>query len=263
MTTPFRLSSGRIAALILAFSIGVVASETQAATIGSTHDHDHDHGEEGRHGTFPGTGMTSGAMGGDVVTQSIDVNAIFSQASFGMTPIEIRFLDPISQPGPTSVTTETQLDELFGLGAFGFPVINAFYVDTLDYCADFNANIIGCANTPGNIMAVERGFMAGNRGAELMAHEIGHNTGLLHPNPPVPGGNLMNPSIDGNSTLTMAQVDAILMSNLVQTDEETMGFFIEVQPIDIFDASIPVPASALLLVTGLFGLARIARRRPG
>ncbi len=200
------------------------------------------------------------ARAATVTTQEAALDSIFMQASFGSTPIDIQFNPTIVHNDPTllNITTDEQLTSLFGLNLVADPnVINMFFVDTLDYCNEFNIAIVGCAQINARDQVVESSFAANaTSGPELLAHELVHNLGV---GPHFTGGpNLMNSSLNGNTDLTTDQVATILMSDFVQTAADGSRF-VSITPILI--AAVPIPAAGLLFFSGLMTLLWVRRRK--
>ncbi|OMH28027.1 hypothetical protein BGP75_21905 [Motiliproteus sp. MSK22-1] len=186
------------------------------------------------------------------------MDSIFSQASFGSSAIDIRYgaTTEIVAPDLLTITTGAEVSSVFGLHVGAANVVNFYFIDTLSFCGGvFNTGFAGCGELPGNDFVVESSIAAGGFGAELLAHELGHNLGLGHQG----GGNLMNSSLNGNTSLTAGQVANILASPLVQSDSS--GFFININPILILaeavSVPVPAPATALLMLLGLL----VVRRR--
>lgn len=194
------------------------------------------------------------------------LDSIFSQTSFGNSRIDIRIggVTQIVRPDLLAITTDAQVNTLFGLHSGGANVVNFYFIDTIDSCSGFNVNIIGCGETPGNDFVVESVWAADNTvqaggysfGAQLLAHELGHNLGLNHRN----GNNLMNPFINGYGDLNATEVTAIRASSLVQQD--TAGFYILINPVLIVRQAleVPEPGSLALVMAGL-GLTVVLRRQ--
>ena len=186
------------------------------------------------------------------------LDAIFSQASFGTHPIDIRF-DPLVHltvaTNLLDLNTDTELVTLFNLGPSAQPRTNLFFVNSITSCGGASGNIIGCAATPGNVLAVQATFADRSDGAALIAHELGHNLGLDHV---VDRGNLMNPIFTDATNLTLTQVTTMLASDLVQFDAVAQQRFIRITPIVI--SAIPLPISLPLFLSALIALGVRPRR---
>ncbi len=131
--------------------------------------------------------LLSSAIGqaASVVIDEAGMNAIFSQDSFGDTPVSIRF-NPSRQivaPELLVIDSVAKLQALYSLATDPAPTVTAFFVDELDVCVgvevDVNGEYSGCAQLPGRIM-VEDFHAAELTPAILMAHELGHNSNLEH-----------------------------------------------------------------------------------
>ncbi len=123
--------------------------------------------------------------GASVVLDVPGTDAIFSQASFGSTPIYIRFdaSRVIVAPNLLVIKSEADLSALYKLAPDPAPIVDAFFVDTLDACANVeplvNGIFAGCAQLPGHLF-VEETDLAKEAPAALMGHELGHNLNLQH-----------------------------------------------------------------------------------
>lgn len=192
-----------------------------------------------------------------VTTQEAALDDIFSQASFGADTIDIRFnaQQSINSAAFLTIDNESELLALFAQ-ANDFPAVNLYFVDAVNYCGSYNVAIVGCAARPGNDLVVESGIAAGALGAELIAHELGHNLGLGHPSGT---GNLMNGSLNGSTFLTSAQVTSILDSPLIQLDGAQR--YLSITPYLVEAAAVPLPAAAPFMFSALSALFILRRRK--
>lgn len=186
-----------------------------------------------------------------------DLNGIYSQASFGNTPVEIRIgaITQIVRPDLLDISTDSEIGDIFSQHVGAQDIVNFYYVDTISACGvTISVNIIGCGETPGQDFVVESVWAAdttiplgGNItfGQQLLAHELGHNLGLPHRN----GNDLMNPSINGFQDLNATEVSTILASPLVHTDPLNGHRFIQINPVLV--VAVPEPSALLLLLTAL------------
>ncbi len=199
---------------------------------------------------------------GQAASVTIDeagMNAIFSQASFGDTPISIRF-NPTRQivaPDLLVIDDLTELQALYALGTDPAPTVVAFFVDQLNACGTVEANTDGeyngCAQLPGRFL-VEDFHAAELFPSTLMAHELGHNLNLGH----MPLGLMSFLLPHTPPDLFEDQVATILQSPLVQTDS-TGQRFIQITPIAIIDA--PEPSTRMLVSAALGALLIIKTKK--
>ena len=191
-----------------------------------------------------------------VTTNEADLDAIYSQASFGASTVDIRYnaIKTLTDASLLTVTTPAGLNALLN-NAIGdaSPTVNMYFIDTLDECSGFNPAIVGCAHFPGHNLVVESAFAAGVDGPEVQGHELGHNLSLPHVVP----ANLMTGTINQNTTLDAGQVTTILLSALIQTDGGGQRF-ISITPILV---QAPIPEPTVTALFGLAGILLIGRRR--
>ena len=226
------------------------------------------------------------ALAATVVTNEPELDAIFAQDGFTQA-IDIRFLDPIVIDDPRFLdvdsvdvnfdvdfnddgiadfnTTSHEMDYLlFGMipELTETDRIYMMYVDTISVCGStVNTRIVGCAAVPGTRQAIESSFAEGRYGAELMAHEMVHNLGVLpHRDAGDPG--LMSAALNGNTTLNAQEIAMIEASELVLDAAGPDGPFIQVQPVLFVDAgveTVPLPPGGLALA-GALGVMGLRRR---
>ena len=191
-----------------------------------------------------------------VTTNESGLDAVFSQISFGNSPIDVRFnaTQTLVNGNLLNIDTAAKSSALFGMANSSGPAIDMFFVDTIDYCGGYNTSIVGCGFVGAAGLMVESIFAAGSYGVELLAHELGHNLGLGHG-----GCGLMGPALNNNTCLSAAEVSTILLSSLVQRDSN--GLYIEINPWLVTAAQIPLPAAGWLLIGGIGVLAAARRRR--
>jgi hypothetical protein len=202
--------------------------------------------------------LPSIAKAATITLDEAGLDAIFSQASFGSVPVDIRILQPqvISNPALLDIETQSEMfSQLLALSVNPSPVVNAYFVDSMSdtACGGFVLNLWGCSQIGGNNFAVESTPAAGSRGTALVAHELGHTLSLLHFNDP---NRLMNPVVSFNIVplLSAAEVATILSSPFVQADPFSGARFIEIGPVVVTDtapAPVPEPGTLLLVSTGL------------
>lgn len=187
------------------------------------------------------------------------MDAIFSQASFGNTPVDIRIGPSVQHVDASLLNMDSagKWATLTGAHYGAANVVNFWFLDDLTWCGNINPGYVGCGETPGNDFVVESVFADSGFNAELLAHELGHNLGLSH-NAGI--NNLMDPFINGGTDLSAAEVATILASGLIQTDAAG-GLFIEIIPVLIVAAvDVPIVPPLLLIIIGLI-LMPVLRRR--
>ncbi|MEL7129107.1 MAG: hypothetical protein AAGK23_06135 [Pseudomonadota bacterium] len=240
--------------------------------------------------------ITADASHATTLVDETVLDRIFSQESFGPTPIDIRLLPTItiestrlsrvevffSGDGRTSpiVVTYDEAQELFDMGSEG-PVLDFFVVDEI-FFGGFRPS--GIAEDLSGYSLLEpvfgNGFLVDrNYTFErdlIVAHEMGHTLGLRHPDDPQPPHflpprsgtfppNLMNGQLFGSDVLSVAQVEQILRSDKVQGDAIS-GLYIEIQQYDVVRAPfevapVPFPTSAPLMLVSILMLSCAGRHR--
>lgn len=190
--------------------------------------------------------IVSHAKAGFITTNEADLDAIFSQLSFGERKIDIRIgaASELIFPDLLDITTNGEVVQLFTLHIGGPNVVNFYFIDTISACGGtISASIVGCGELPGNDFVVESSFAAGGFGGELLAHELGHNLGLGHRT----GNFLMNGSLNNSTTITTDEVNTIHNSPLVQNNGQ--DFWININPVLIVrTATRPVPEPSTLVL---------------
>ncbi len=198
-----------------------------------------------------------------VTIDEAGLDAIFSQASFGSRTVDIRIgsVSQIVAPNLLDITTDAEISQLFGLHVGSAFDVNFYFVDTISACGGLNPNIIGCGELPGNDFVVESDFAAGPTGAQLLAHELGHNLGLAHVDQSLTE-RLMNPFLFGGTLLSAGEVAQLLLSPLVRTDLNGQRY-ININPVLIIASvrnNVPEPASLGLLFGALLAAGLGTRR---
>lgn len=203
-------------------------------------------------------GLAIPSVGG-AVTVTIDeaaldtLDAVYSQPAFGAEPIDVRVapVRTVVSPELARVGDRSVEQAIFDLAATFSPGIGLVFVESIDWCSGYDTDVVGCALRGAPGLFVESDFAAGPFGAEMIAHEIGHNLGLFHSD-----AGLMTTMLDGDRTLEISEALTVLASGLV--GEDASGRFIDIVPVRI--APIPLPATAPLLTLGALALV-FARRR--
>ncbi|QPF71811.1 PEP-CTERM sorting domain-containing protein [Roseateles sp. DAIF2] len=206
-----------------------------------------------------GSLAASGAMAGFITTNEAKMDSIFSQAGFGANTIDIRFNAPLSYVRPTLVGIDSlaEWNQMTALAVPNAKTVSMFFTDSISWCGGTGSNIIGCADTPGNVLALDSDWAANpSFGGVLAAHELAHNLNLGHLSST---NNLMNPTIgSNNSFLSSAQISTLLQSPLIQFDGTRR--YISITPIALIATAVPEPGSWLMMGLGLGALGVAARR---
>ncbi len=249
-------------AAVLAFGAGTASAS--AISLNDADDHADDSGFAGVMSPAYATGAATSDTPGVNLRKS-ELNAVYGQASFGATPVEIRYnpLVELAAPSLTRVSSKAEVNELFGLTSALYSngtinrAVNLYFVEPLDYCGRASSAFVGCTKVGGNQMAVERKYANGRYGAELIAHELGHALGLYHSGQAplyVGNNNLMSKGLNNNKSITTTQVAQMLgqgvfarwgANPLIQSDAN--GRFIEITPhviVSALSASDPVVTQA-------------------
>lgn len=208
-------------------------------------------------------GAAWSAQAAFVTTNEAGMDAIFSQSTFDGRSIDIRFNATVDVHNSALLVIDSEAEFDVTFRPSSTKAIAMYFVDDIQWCGGPTSSTIGCGWIGANGIAVNSDW-AGDPayGANLMAHELGHNLGLDHifNN----NQNLMAPVImTGMGTLTSAQVNTILSSTFVQTDALTGQRFIEITPYLVLpDLVNNVPEPGSLALAGLaLGLAAWRGRR--
>lgn len=163
-------------------------------------------------------------------------------------------INPTEQAvGLSNVHSREDLLGVMALAPNTFPTVNLYLVDNIDWCGFVFANdIVGCSSASRNAIVLESEAVEAMMGTELIAHELGHVLDLRH----IDGdSNLMNPSLNDNTTLTADQISTINASPLVVGLDPNR--FIRITPIVVH--AIPEPSVSTSLFMAFIGW--MARRR--
>lgn len=177
------------------------------------------------------------------------LDAIYSQASFGERPIDIRIgsATELVFPGLLDINSDAEIGQIFSQHVGPANVVNFYFVDSISACGGLiSSSIVGCGEYFGNDFVVESSYAAGPYGGELLAHELGHNLGLPH----LSGAYLMNPFLNNQTLITPAEVTRIFNSPLVQNVND--HYWIDINPVLIVaeasQVSEPVTVGLFVLV---------------
>lgn len=229
------------------FSTAILLAATRSATIAVA--------------AFAAAGL---AHAGFITIDERAIDAVYSQASFGLKPVDIRFgpSHVIQNTSLLDIDSDAEFDQLANQVLSGAPTVSVFFVDAINFCGEASPGIVGCGEFPGSVFILDSVYAAGSDGAATFAHELGHNLGLDHVLPD-DGSNLMNPSGPSLNFLDVSQATTVLASPLIQIDGNGLRY-IQVTPFAVV-AAVPEPASAAFMLSGLAlgWLGWRARREPG
>lgn len=190
------------------------------------------------------TGAKS-AVAASITLYETRLDEIFSQASFGASPIDIRFLEPVELVAPEllDIDSDAEYERLrfTYTERFAATTIRMFFVDRIGFCGKpKRRGIGGCTNS--TIVVLDAQKVRGNperQGVdELMAHELAH---IFLGNGHSRGRNLMNPSMaNGRDELTQEQASRIVNGRVGRSDagplwvqRDERGRYIEIVPVHV------------------------------
>lgn len=171
------------------------------------------------------------------------LDEIFSQASFGASPIDIRFLEPVELVAPEllDIDSDAEYERLrfTYTERFAATTIRMFFVDRIGFCGKpKRRGIGGCTNSTIVVLDAQklRGKPDRHGVDELMAHELAH---IFLGNGHSRGRNLMNPSMaNGRDELTPEQARRIVHGRVGRSDSgplwvqhDERGRYIEIAPV--------------------------------
>ena len=241
---------GAVAVVALGIAFGMTQGAF-AATVG----HEHEDGVDWVNGA--GSAET-GPEGAYVTIDEAGLDAIYAQAG-----VDVRVMSTQTLVNPDYLDIDTTAKSFGLLNTAGpGPVIDMYYVDTVSACGTTTGapGIVGCGWVGAPGLYIESSFADSGFGNELIAHEIGHNLGLGHT---ADGSGLMGAFLNGETTLSAAEIAITLASNLIQTDSSDGSLYIEIAPWLVTDRInvVPLPASGVMLLVGAGALASLRRRR--
>ncbi len=209
-----------------------------------------------------------------ITTNEVGMDSIFADPDFGTDTIDIRFNPSVTHYDSTgtllNIDSSSKFSSLstFYQGLFPANIVRMFFVDTITFCGG-KGGFAGCADNPGNNIFVNS-VRAANTGygKVINSHELAHNLGVTaHDNTSVDEmgnpNNLMHSTVtnSNHTDLLPAQVDAILMSPLIQFDGSQR--FVSITPILITDIPVvvPIPSALILCFTAIGSLGLFGRGR--
>ena len=221
-------------------------------------------------------GAADEAQASTVTLFDAEVDAIFSQASFGATPIDIRYspIQTLVRPDLASIDSSTDWSNLINL-TNSVPSVSAYYVSSINWCGTYQVDYIGCAQVGGHDFALEAGWAGSVFGPSLFGHELAHNFGLRHTTE-----GLLKPSISLSTGLTTSEVATMFdygsrswdsQQARIQGDAQS-GYYIDVIPVRVVASQpasntgtvtpVPLPTAGLFLLAafGALGATRGSRR---
>src|SRR5687768_4188645 len=105
--------------------------------------------------------VPSTAKAASITLNELGLDAIFSQASFGGFPVDVRILPSraVDDAALLNIETSPEMSFLLFLTLSPPPVVNAYFVDSISACGSVvDPSIAGCGLLGGNSFAVESGL---------------------------------------------------------------------------------------------------------
>ena len=182
---------------------------------------------------------------------------IFDSHNFGSDTIDLRF-------NPTETLIDGNLLDIDSGGDFNHlasNIVRLFFVDTVTSCGG-SGSFAGCAEIGGNDVVLNSAYAAhASWGHVLSAHEIGHNLELEHNNTL---GNVMRDIVGdpANVNFSLDQIATIRVSSLIQYGGplQTGQRFINITPILVSTASVPLPGAVVLFLRALMPFAVFGKK---